>query len=376
MAVLNKVDVKQASNGLTTSLAAHLPGATDVRVDDVDIPSGIGFSNETLRFQASWHEDGRTRSEQLVARVQPTGEGVMPTYDLAAEYRLLSALKPTPVPVPRVLLYEQDETLLGAPFLVMDFVPGRVPSDDPSYTKAGWVLDDLTARERARMCDSALATMATIHSVDWQSLDLGFLARADLGERPIDQQIAYYEHYFEWGSEGQPNPTVSAAFDWVRANVPTGPESTVLCWGDARIGNCIFDEALNVAAALDFEMATLASPELDLGWWLFLLRYHTEGIGSVLPPGMPSRDEVKRRYQELTHRRLEHIDFYEVFGGLRLAVIFHRATNMMVRAGLLPSDTPAAYNNAATGPLARLLGLPAPEGVAQDLVAATRSHAQ
>jgi aminoglycoside phosphotransferase (APT) family kinase protein len=374
MALMNKIDPEQAAARFAQSLQAQIPGAEDVHVTDMDVPRGAGFSNETLRFTASWTENGEPHQEQLVARVQPSGKGVLPTYDLSLEYRLMAALRDTPVPVPRVLVFEEDTAVFGAPFLIMEFVSGRVPSDDPSYTKEGWVVDELSPAQRRALCENGLKVLVDVHSVDWEQLGLGFLERRELGERPVDQQIAYYERYWEWAAGGQGNPTVAGAFDWVRGNRPVGPEPKALSWGDAKIGNMLFDEQLAVVAALDWEMASLANPELDLGWWLFLLRYHTEGIGlTALPEGILNRDEVISHYEALSGRHLENMFFYEVVGGLRLATIMHRATIMMIEGGLLPPDTTGAYNNPATLPLARMLGLPDPEGVLGDPVAATRT---
>jgi aminoglycoside phosphotransferase (APT) family kinase protein len=369
---MNRIDPAEASKRLANALATHIEGAERVRVIDMEVPRGAGFSNETLRFSASWWRDGNECERQLVARVQPTGQGVLPTYDLSLEHRVMKALEDTPVPVPEILVFEEDTAVLGAPFMVMAFVEGRVPSDDPSYTKAGWVLD-LAPEARRRLCENGLQVLVDVHAVDWEGHDLGFLERSEFGERTVEQQIAFYERYFDWAAAGRPNPTVTGAFEWVRRNLPMGPEPKALSWGDAKIGNMIFDKNLNVAAALDWEMASIANPELDLGWWLFLLRYHTEGIGlPELPEGIMGREEVIARYEALSGRRLENMFFYEVMGGLRLSAIMHRATVMMIEGGLLPADTPAAHNNPSTLPLARMLGLPDPEGTLEDLVAATR----
>jgi aminoglycoside phosphotransferase (APT) family kinase protein len=115
-------------------------------------------------------------------------------------------------------------------------------------------------------------------------------------------------------------------------------------------------------------MAALASPELDLGWWAFLMRYHTDGIGAAKPPGFPEIGAAIARYEELSGHQVTHLHFYEVFAGLRLSIIMHRAGNLMIGAGLLPPDAPMKLNNPATKLLAELLELPAPEGTLQSFV--------
>jgi aminoglycoside phosphotransferase (APT) family kinase protein len=115
-------------------------------------------------------------------------------------------------------------------------------------------------------------------------------------------------------------------------------------------------------------MVSVGSPELELGWWLFLLRHHTEGIGAPLPPGFPDRDAFIARYEELTGHRVKHIDFYEAFAALRLSILMLRAGQLMIAGGALPPDNPMPFSNPASQLLAKLLGLPAPAGVATSFV--------
>jgi aminoglycoside phosphotransferase (APT) family kinase protein len=368
MALANKTDPKVAERNLTSWLAGKLDGARDLRVSDLDIPRASGMSNETILFDASWREgSGRDRRERLVARVAPSGASVFPEKTLATEYRVMKTLgEKSAVPVPRVHWIEEDASVLGAPFVVMGRVDGRVPADDPPFTATGWVLE-LTLGEQARMVDNGIAVLAAIHAVDWRALGLDFLARPDLGDSPLDQQIAWWKRCFEWAAEGEANPTIEAAFRWIEGNRPKG-EPVVLNWGDARIGNMIFPADLSVAAVLDWEMVSLASPELDLGWSLFLLRHHTEGIGAPLPAGFPSRERMIARYEELSSFAVRHIDFYEAFAALRLSILMHRAGNLMIAAGLLPAGATMKLSNPASQLLAKLLGLPAPAGAVQSFI--------
>jgi aminoglycoside phosphotransferase (APT) family kinase protein len=363
MALVNRRNVQEAEAALAQWLSAR--SGKKVTVSGARIPHDSGFSNETIVFDAA---DAGTAPRRLVARVQPRGPGAFPTYDLLMEFKVLQALHgDRRVPVPQVLYYEDDRSILGAPFLVMEFVQGRVPPDDPPFTRGGWVLDDLGAHERSVLSENAIEALVQVHRTDWRRLELGFVERRELGVRPIDQWIAYYEQFFEWAAEGEENPVVSAAFEWIRAHVPAEPEPVVLNWGDCRIGNIVFDSELNVAAVLDWEMVTLASPELDLGWWLYLTRYYTEGMGLTLPDGIAGPDRVIARYEELAGYRCRHLEFYELFAGLRVAIMIHRGAKMMVEAGLMPPGTSAAVNNPATVPLARLLGMPELEGATEAL---------
>jgi aminoglycoside phosphotransferase (APT) family kinase protein len=367
MALSNKTNPEQAERQLTTWLSAKLPNATGVQVSDAHVPADAGLSAETILFTAAWTEDGESHRRELVARVRPSGAAVFPTYDFEAEFRVIDALHRAGLPTPEALWYEPDDSLLGGEFIVMERLYGRVPTDDPPFTATGWVLD-LTPEERATLCENAMQVLAQIHATDWRAAGLEFLDRRELGAPGLDQHIAHWENTFEWAAEGEPNPTVEAAFEWIRENRPTQEEPLVLNWGDARIGNMMFGEAMDVTGVLDWEMVSLGSPELELGWWLFLLRHHTEGIGAPLPEGFPTREETVRRYEELSGHPVRHIDFYEAFAGLRLSILMHRAGNMMIAAGLLPPDAPMKLNNPASQLLAKLVGLPSPEGASQSFI--------
>lgn len=101
---------------------------------------------------------------------------------------------------------------------------------------------------------------------------------------------------------------------------------------------------------------------MDLGWWLFLIRHHTEGIGLPLPEGIPDLAETVASYKELTGHQASNPDYYEVFAGVRLAIIIVRAAHMMIAAGMLPPDAPVAQSNPTSPLRAKLLDLPAPTG--------------
>jgi len=167
----------------------------------------------------------------------------------------------------------------------MDRAHGRAPEDDPPYTMLGWVAD-LAPAERARLSAEAIRTMARIHTVDVEACGLQGLDRQQPGETLLDRELAHFVEWLEWGREGEPNEVVDAAFDWVRQNRPAAEGRLALSWGDSRIGNMLFDEDLRCTVVLDWEFATLAAPELDLGWWLFMQAHFTDALGVPLPgPG-------------------------------------------------------------------------------------------
>jgi aminoglycoside phosphotransferase (APT) family kinase protein len=264
--------------------------------------------------------------------------------------------------------YEEDKSIMGGEFITMNRVDGRIPSDDPPFTATGWVLEELSPEQRATMCQNALEALAKIHAADWKGLGLDELVDGDYAQAGIDAQLDHWEHTFNWAAEGEPNPTVEAAIEWCRANRPADEGPQVLVWGDARVGNMIFADDLSIGAVLDWEMVTVANPELDLAWWLFMVRHHTEGIGAPLPEGFPTREETIANYETLTGYTAKDIDYYEVFSALRLSILMHRAGNMMIAAGLLPEDAPMKLSNPASMLLAKMLELPAPGSEVQSFI--------
>ena len=368
MALANTRDPQESGAQLAAWLTTRLDGATDVRVTEVETPQASGMSNETLLFKASWTDADGSHDRDYVARIAPTGPAVFPHYDLVVEQRVMQALSAhSAAPVPTAPWVETDPSVLGSQFLVMERLPGRVASDDPPFTATGWVLD-LTSEERTRLCDNALEALAQVHKADYKALGLEDLGRPELGKTPLDQSIAEWTQTYAWASEGEANPTVDAGFAWIAANLPAAEEPTVLNWGDARIGNMLVAPDMSITGILDWEMVTLGSPDMDLGWWLFLLRHHTEGIGMPLPDGFPSREQTLQRYEELTGHAPVNVDFYEVLAALKLAILMHRAGNLMIGAGLLPPDAPMKLSNPASQLLAKLIGAPAPTGASQSFI--------
>jgi aminoglycoside phosphotransferase (APT) family kinase protein len=331
-----------------------MPQARNVVVSNVAPPQATGFSTDTLLFDAVWHAKDSERRRSFVARVRPTGYAVFPEYDIALQYNVVKTLgERTDIPVPKVHWLEEDDSILGAPFYVMDRVDGRIPGDNPPYHAAGWVTE-ITPAERAALWWDGLDALARIHRLDWRDLGFDALDRKRFGAPGLEQQLNYYEHYFEWAKRGRENPIAARAFEWLKQNRP--PASHLgLCWGDARIGNMIFKDGRCVAV-LDWEMVTLGDPIQDLAWWLFLDRHHSEGIGVPRLEGFPTREETVARYEELTRRRVETLHYYEVFAAFRFAVIMMRVAQSWMEYEVLPPDSDLETNNIVTQLLERLLG--------------------
>lgn len=340
---------------LSAWLSGRLPGAHDVTVENLSTPSISGFSSETLMFEAVWTDDASKapRREALVARVGPTTYNLFPDPRFEEQCRVLQILdRDTDIPVPRVRWYEPDPTPLGAPFLVMDHVQGRVPGDQPPYHVEGWVAEQATPEDRARMWWRSLDVLSRIHRLDVDALGLGFVDRPELGRSGIDQQLGYYERFLDW--TGVDLPLARETLAWLRANQPAEADPPRLLWGDSRIGNVIYrDGDLEPVAVLDWEMVTLGQPEMDLAWFLYLDRHHSEGVGSRRLPGFPTPEETVAAYERLLGRPMRDLAYYEVFAGLRFTVIMARIGRLFIEFGILPPDTDFPTDNTAS----RLLGI-------------------
>jgi aminoglycoside phosphotransferase (APT) family kinase protein len=357
-------------------LAKQLSGAREVRIGELKGPSATGFSSDTLMFDAEWTAGGPQRA-RLVARLQPTGFTVFPTYDIAMQYRVMKALGDTDVPVPRMRWLEEDPGILGVPFLVMDRVDGRVPTDNPPYHTAGWI-PELAPEERTALWWSGLDAMARVHRLDWKTLgpaagvismdrsrwslrgskpdrplEVDRLAEMEGDASPLAQQLGEYDAYVNWGMDRRRHPLIERAQRWLRARQPAD-EPVGLCWGDARLGNQIFD-GTRCVAVLDWEMVRLGDAVQDLAWWVALDRCFSEGLSVERLPGLPDRHATIARWEAMVGRPARHFEYYEVLALYKFAAIMSRVIQQMKYYEVFPADSDMDVNNLATGPLATAL---------------------
>ena len=355
MSFLQSRDPESTGKQLQSWLAGKIAGSEELVVENVTAPPSSGFSNETLLFDARWRESGVERGAPLVARIKATAFQIFPTYDIERQSRVLELLGAnTDVPVPRVFGYEADESLLGAPFFVMERIAGEIPPDAPTYHVAGW-MTEIAPAERARIWWSGVEAMARVHAVDGAEPELAFLAASGEGADPLMRQLDEYERFVAWATDGRGHALCERALGWLRERRPRGQAPLRLCWGDSRIGNQIFRDGRCVAV-LDWEMATLADPQQDLAWWLFFDRHHSESCEVPRLEGLPSREETIARWESLTGLRAGDVDYYETFAALRFSVIMIRVGELFVQNGVIPAEANFAEDNSATRMLAKMLG--------------------
>jgi len=343
---------------LTNWLTPRLVAET-VHITAMSRPGG-GQSNDTVLFDAEWSERGLARRDTFVLRRQQTAHHIFRAPDVIREFRVLEGLASSWVPVPRVRWAEPDPTVIGAPFFVMQAVRGFVPLAKPSIHSHGW-LPTLTAEARTHLWNSALDALVAVHAVDWTASH-AFLLDGDPANAGFGAHLDRIAEWYRWATDGREHPITDAALarllddrDTIKGGAP------VLVWGDARVGNMIVGADQRVAAVIDWELASIGAPEIDVGHWLFFDRFATEAVGIEPLPGWPDREATVARYEERSGRTLVDLERYEMLEELVIATTLVRQADARVACGLAPPDTRMGLDNTVTQMLARRLGLPVPE---------------
>lgn len=326
---------------------------TDVEISQLDAPGGSGFSNETFLAGISWKAGGAEMSDSVVVRIEPSGYKVFMEADFALQYRMLDTLdKQTDVKVPQMLWFEDDPSVLGARFFLMRKVRGSAPADVPSYNDAGFLFDS-TPEVRHQLWENAIDAMIAVHKVPLETVM--FLDKPELGATGFDQIFEYWRRSYEWAARGKPQPVADAAWAWLNANMPTH-RPTALSWGDARLGNILFD-GVEVSAVVDWEMLSLGGPSMDIGWWIFLMDYQEMGRPHL--DGLGSEEETVARWEAATGQQVHDLHWYKVFAGFRFAVVMMRIIQMYDEWGVIPQggETDPETDNPVTRLLAQLLDI-------------------
>jgi aminoglycoside phosphotransferase (APT) family kinase protein len=357
-------DAEKARRDIAEWLAGKV--GAPVEISPFSGPAATGFSNETLIFDATWTDptSGRPVTQGLVIRVEPSHFTLFLEADFEFQWRVMEALaEHTDIPLPEMKWFERDPSVLGSAFIVMSKIDGQAPSDSPPYTSQGWLFDATPQQQRQLWLDG-LDVMARLHNVDWRALGFEFLDKKERGPLGIDQHLDYYADYLHWASGGRRQPVAEVALTYLRERRPSeiaaGHEDIRLSWGDSRPGNMLWRD-FRCVAVLDWEMVTLGHPAADLGWWLFLDRYSTDGVGMPQLPGIPTRAESIAHYERKSGIRVSHVvDYYEILAGFRFSVVMMRLATLLTEYGLNAPGSDMETNNPVTQQLAKLLGVPQP----------------
>ncbi len=345
---------------LLAYLKTKMPDATNLVVSDLQTP-GMGLSSVTYLFDLNWEESGEQKTKGIVLRAAPRDEKIFPEYEIGHQFHIMRLLKDTGIPVAKMILLEENPSVIGAPFFLMEKLEGDVPQDFPSYHGSGMYFES-NPEQRTKMWWGSLDAMVKIHKLDWQALGLSFLGVPGGGTDPVDRQLAYWDNYLNNWLKDDPkesHPTMEAALEWLKEN-RYEPERLTLCWGDARIGNTLYSRpARDVLAVMDWEMAFIGDPECDLAWFITLDKQHSKGYGLPKLPGTPEDEEIIQRYEKLSGWKVKNLFYNEVMATLRYGMTTIAVMKKFIKQGI-PIDEDMIYNNFSTQHLSDLLDLPSP----------------
>jgi aminoglycoside phosphotransferase (APT) family kinase protein len=279
---------------------------------DVALISG-GKSNLTYRV--------RSDAGEVILRRPPLGHILPTAHDMGREYRVVSALRTTAVPVPRTMLLGTADSALQTPFYLMERVVGHICRDQ---LPAGYAD---TPADRAAIGAGLIDVLATLHTIDPDEVGLGDFGRP---QGFMERQLRRWSEQWQ-RSKDEDLPALDALLGDLAATLPVQGRAAIV-HGDYRLDNAVLHPARpgELVAVLDWEMSTLGDPLADLG---ALLAYWSEDaddevlvrariVGPVTAAtGFPSRAEVIDRYARRTGFDLEAISWYQAFAFFKLAVI-------------------------------------------------------
>ena len=266
-----------------------------------------GQSNPTYYLQ--------TPQREYVLRRKPPGKLLPSAHAVDREYRVITALGQTDVPVPRTYALCEDPEVVGTPFFIMECVHGRVITDAR--------LPGLTPADRAAMYDAMSDVLARLHNVDYAAVGLGDFGKpGNYFARQIHRWTSQYR-----ASETETIASMDRLIGWLPGHIPPD-DTTTIVHGDYRLGNMIVHPTEpRVLAVLDWELCPLGHPLADLAY--NCMPYHLsadvmEGFegADLAPLGIPSEETYLAAYCRRTGRPgIEDWDFYVAFSMFRLAAI-------------------------------------------------------
>jgi aminoglycoside phosphotransferase (APT) family kinase protein len=293
-------------------LAGHIPGL-ELPLRLRQFPSG--FSNLSYLICSG--------DLELVLRRPPIGTRPKSGHDMSREFRVLSGLHAGFAESPKPLHFCADESVIGAPFYVVERIRGIILRRD--YPLGLVATPALVRAQQGALID----LLARLHGLDYRALGLADLGRPD--GYAVRQLRGWSERYAQ--AQTADAPRADAVIGWLTGNVPLDSGRTALIHNDYKLDNVVFDvgQPERLIGVLDWEMATIGDPWMDLGcsiaYWVEADDRPEMLATRMLPthlPGSLSRAEVLSRYSEASALRIDDFRFCRVFGLFRLAVIIQQ----------------------------------------------------
>jgi aminoglycoside phosphotransferase (APT) family kinase protein len=279
--------------------------------------------------------EGGSAGDAVILRRPPTGAVLATAHDMAREHRVISALGPTAVPVPRTLHLCTDPEVLGAPFYVMERVVGVhvVRELPPGYADE--------PEQRATIGNSLIDVLADLHSVDYDAVGLSDFGRP---EGFLARQVRRWTKQWD-ATRDRDRPGLDALAARLAETVPVSRRSAVT-HGDYRLDNCLLDPGTpgRISAVLDWEMSTLGDPLTDLGMmFVYWPQAGEERASTMSPvttlPGFPTRMEVAERYAKRTGADLSELNWYVGFAFFKFAAIIAGIVARSAAGAMAGKDT-------------------------------------
>lgn len=304
------IDLARLSDYLRTQ-----PGFDDVDPARIECtPISGGQSNLTYILDLG--------SRRVVLRRPPQGPLPPSAHDVLREFKVISGLQHSAVPVPRPILSCSDIEVLGAPFYVMDYVPGETIRFElpPAYARA-------PDPARRRLAFELVDALAQLHRVRPEDVDL-----ADLG-RPtayMSRQLRRWQGQLEY-ARTRATPDIDWTASWLTDHLPPDDGPVAIVHGDYRLDNALFtpEPPATLLALVDWELSTLGDPLADLGY--LLAAWREPGDEPLEIPtfsrvtelqGFPSRAEVAARYAQQVGRAIPDLSYYIVFSIWKMTIFF------------------------------------------------------
>ena len=341
---------------LTAAISlAHSSASMNQSIDAIAITryiKQIGLDGDSLEIEALVGGQSNptfkvsTSTEQYVLRKKPAGKLMPSAHAIDREYRVMAALAQTGVPVPQMLAYCDDESIIGTPFFLMSYVNGRTFNDQS--------LPDLRPADRAAIYAEMNRIIAAIHGVDYKALGLESFGKPG---NYFARQVGRWSRQVQESTIPIP-PALSTLIEWLPHHIPVDDETT-LVHGDFRLDNMIFDRHENkVIGVLDWELSTLGHPIADFSYQCMAWRIPPSlwrGIHGLdlVGLGIPSESEYIAMYESNSGRIVKsNWNFYMAYNFFRIAAILHGVAQRAADGNAAATD--AAENGKKSGLLAEI----------------------
>ncbi len=290
-------------------LKESIPGLTgDISIQQ--FPSG--FSNLTYMLSVG--------DRNFVLRRPPFGRKAKSAHDMSREYRILNALKDVFPYAPRPVAYTEDASIIGCPFYVMERIEGIILRKDlPEGLH-------FTPDEARQLCENLLDVQCELHSIDYKKVGLENFGKP---EGYVKRQVEGWSERYR-AAKTPDAPDFEDVMSWLHEKMPTDFRNPCIIHNDFKLDNVVLDpkNPLKIIGVLDWEMATIGDPIMDLGnslaYWVQADDPPDFQAIRMMPtniPGALTREELVARYAEKTGIAIDNFDFYLCFGLFRLAVI-------------------------------------------------------